>query len=197
MEEQEATPQAYINLDGFTDFVLSNFQFAKVKVKNSEQTEAIRDSLISQGFFVSALSDTVDQANRIFNIIQIVLGIFGVIALIVAAIGLINTMTITLLQRTNEIGIMRAIGASPNNIRALFLSESIITGFLGGVAGIFLGVATSQIFNLFLKLLAKSLGGRPTDIFAYPFWFIIFAVLLSTLVGVAAGFWPARRKSVV
>ncbi|MDD5738987.1 MAG: ABC transporter permease [Candidatus Pacebacteria bacterium] len=195
LDEQDTPPQAYLDINSLTNFPLQNFQFAKVKVKDSEQLELARDTLIGQGFLVSALSDTVDQANKIFNIIQIILGVFGVVALAVAAIGLVNTMTITLLQRTNEIGIMRAIGASPGDIKALFLSESIITGFLGGVAGIFLGIIVSQAFNLLLKLLAKSLGGNATNIFSYPLWFVAFAILLSTIVGLVAGFLPARRAA--
>jgi len=195
LEEQDSPPQSYLDVNSLTDFPLQNFQFAKVKVKDSGQLEIARDALIGQGFLVSALSDTVNQANQIFNIIQIVLGVFGVVALAVAAIGLVNTMTITLLQRTNEIGIMRAIGASPDDIKALFLSESIITGFLGGVAGIFLGIIVSQVFNLLLKLVARSLGGQASNMFSYPLWFVVFAILLSTLVGLVAGFFPARRAA--
>ena len=87
------------------------------------------------GFIVSALSDTISQANKIFRLVQIILGIFGVVGLIVAGIGLINTMSITLLERTSEIGILRALGASKNDIRKLFLMESTISGFLGGIVG--------------------------------------------------------------
>lgn len=195
LEEQGASPQVYLQQDDFKDLPIKEFQFAKVKVRQSEEMEQVREKLLSLGFLVSALSDTVDQANKIFKVIQVVLGIFGVVALIVAAIGLVNTMTITLLERTNEIGIMRAIGASPKDIKRLFLGESTLTGFLGGLGGIVIGIVVSQGFNGLVNILAKALGGRAINLFAYPFWFILFIILLSIIVGLVAGFWPARRAA--
>jgi len=195
LKEQETSPQVYLKISDFKNLPIKEYQFAKVKVKASEQMKDVREKLISMGFLVSALSDTIDQANKIFRIIQIILGIFGIIALIVAAIGLANTMTITLLERTNEIGIMRAIGASPANIKWLFLGESTITGFLGGIGGVVIGIGMSQLFNVFINILAKTLGGSEINLFYYPFWFILFIILLSTLVGLISGFWPARRAS--
>lgn len=195
LEEQDASPQIYVKFNDLPNFKVQEYQFAKVKVSSSDDLEPVRDKLISAGYLVSALSDTIDQANKIFGIIQIILGIFGVIALMVAAIGLINTMTITLLQRTNEIGIMRAIGASPRDVKTIFLGESIITGFLGGLSGILLGVITSQIVNWFLNILANKLGGQTISLFSYPFWFLLFILALSTIVGFLAGLWPASRAA--
>lgn len=173
----------------------SEFQMIKVKVQNESVLKDVREELITMGFLVSALSELIDEANRIFRVIQIVLGIFGFFALIVAAIGLINTMTITLLERTNEIGIMRALGASPRDIKYLFLTESIATGFIGGVLGIILGVAFSEGFNAALNIFAKMLGGEPVSLFIYPLPFLFFVLGLSTLVGFIGGLWPARRAA--
>lgn len=172
---------------------VEEYQFAKVKVKENKVLEEVRDRLISMGFMVSALSDTVSQANKIFGAIQIILGIFGVVGLIVAGIGLINTMSITLLERTSEIGIMRALGASTKDIKVLFLMESTICGFLGGIFGVILGIGTGQLLNFGVNILARSLGGQSMGLFYYPIWFIIFIILLSIFVGFIAGFWPARR----
>ncbi len=172
---------------------VEEYQFAKVKVKENKVLEEVRDRLISMGFMVSALSDTVSQANKIFGAIQIILGIFGVVGLIVAGIGLINTMSITLLERTSEIGIMRALGASTKDIKVLFLMESTICGFLGGIFGVILGIGTGQLLNFGVNILARSLGGQSMGLFYYPVWFIIFIILLSIFVGFIAGFWPARR----
>jgi len=195
LEETAVSPQVYLKRADLKEFPIKEFQFAKVKVKTSEEMEGVREKLISMGFLVSALSDTIEQANKIFRIIQIVLGAFGVIALIVAAIGLVNTMTITLLERTNEIGIMRAIGASSSDIQWLFLGESTFTGFLGGIGGVAIGIGASQLFNQAINTLAKTLGGQAINIFYYPVWFIIFIILLSTAVGLVAGFWPAKRAA--
>jgi putative ABC transport system permease protein len=187
--------QAYLKMSDLPGLSINEFQLAKVQVVSDKTLESVREKLIGMGFLVSALSDTIAQANKIFGIIQIVLGIFGVIALVVAAIGLINTMTISLLERTNEIGIMRAIGASSQDIKRLFLAESLMIGFLGGVGGIGIGIVIAEIFNWGINILAFALGGRSVDLFAYPGWFIIFIIILSTIVGFLAGFWPARRAA--
>lgn len=187
--------QVYLKRGDLPELPIQEYQFAKVKVTTGQFMEAVREELIGMGFLVSALSDIIDQANKIFRVIQIVLGIFGVVALIVAAIGLVNTMTISLLERTNEIGIMRSVGASPQDIKKLFLGESFMIGFLGGVVGIGIGILGAEIFNLGINILARTLGGQPVDLFVYPIWFIIFVIILSSLVGLIAGLWPAKRAA--
>lgn len=193
--EQGESPQIYVKRQDIDNLPINEYQFAKIKVKQSRDLEPVRNQLISMGFTVSALLDTVDQANKIFRVIQIILGFFGIIALIVAAIGLANTMTITLLERTNEIGVMRAIGAAPKDIELIFLDESTITGFLGGLLGIGIGIGAGELFNGFINVLAKYFGGASVNIFYYPFWFIVFIIILSTSVGIVAGLGPAKRAA--
>lgn len=195
IEETTALNQVFLNLSDFEDLAIKEYQFLKVKVENSEVMEGVRAKLIEMGFLVSALSDTIAQANKIFRAIQIILGIFGVVALIVAAIGLVNTMTISLLQRINEIGIMRAIGASAGDIKTLFWGEAILIGFLGGIFGIGMGIGFAEIFNLGISVLAKSLGGQPIKLFFYPKWFLVFIIFLSIFVGLIGGIFPAKRAA--
>lgn len=195
LEESSANPEVYVKGEELPELSITEYQSSKVKVVSDEYLEDVREKLINMGFLVSALSDTISQANKIFRAVQIVLAIFGIIALIVAAIGLVNTMTIALLERTNEIGIMRAIGGAPKDIKRLFLGESLIIGFLGGLGGIFVGLVSAEIFNFTLNLLARSLGGQEVDLFYFPTWFLIFIMLLSTAVGFLGGYWPARRAA--
>lgn len=196
IEETVGSPsQVFLNRDDLSELTINEYQSLKIKVADGKFIESIRDKLIEMGFIVSALSDTIDQTNKIFGAIQIVLGIFGVIALVVAAIGLVNTMTISLLEKTQEVGIMRAIGASAWDISRIFLSQSLLTGFFGGIGGILIGVLFGNIINGFVNLLAKTLGGEPVNLFFYPVWFIIFIILLSTIVGLTAGIWPARKAA--
>lgn len=185
----------YIEPEHLPEITIHSYTLAKVKVTESEFMPDVRSELIGLGFLVSALSDVIDQANKIFSIIQIVLGIFGVIALVVAAIGLINTMTIALLERTNEIGIMRAIGAAPQNILILFLAESAMIGFFGGISGLVVGFLASEGVNTLFNIVASSFGNGGISLFAYPIWFIGFIIVLSTFVGLVGGFWPAYRAS--
>lgn len=167
----------------------------KVRVASNDRMEAVRNAIIQDGFVVSALSDTIDQANKIFHIVQIVLALFGLVALIVSAIGMFNTMTITLLERTNEIGIMRAIGITRRDVRLLFLVESMLMGLLGGVMGVAIGVAAGQIANLGINLLASHFGGKTLNLFYVPMWFVIVIISFSTLIGFATGLYPSRRAS--
>lgn len=187
--------QIYVDTNYVQEIPFTEYQFAKVKVATDKDMENIREELIAQGFLVSSLSDTIAQADKIFGVIQIVLGIFGVVALFVAAIGLVNTMTISLLERTQEIGIMRAIGAPPEDIKRLFLGESFLTGFLGGVGGIVIGVVTGEVFNFIVNIIAQTLDGESLNLFYYSPQFMIFIIILSSIVGLLAGLWPAHRAA--
>ena len=195
IEATAVPPEVYLNRADLLELSIQEYQSAKIKVVDDKAMEKVREKLIDMGFIVSALSDVIAQANAIFQVIQIVLGIFGVVALFVAAIGLINTMTISLLERTSDIGIMRSIGGSASDIKKLFLMESTIIGFLGGIIGIGVGILGGKFFNIGINILAKTLGGQAVDLFYYPTWFILFIILLSTIVGFVAGVWPAKKAS--
>jgi putative ABC transport system permease protein len=117
------------------------------------------------------------------------------LALIVSAIGMFNTMTISLLERTQEIAIMKSLGASARDIWSMFLTESILIGFLGGTLGIGIGFVGTEVFNFFLNFIAKNFGGMSVDIFYIPLWFIIFIIVFSTIVGMVTGFYPAKRAA--
>ncbi|MBW6440889.1 ABC transporter permease [Patescibacteria group bacterium] len=174
---------------------LPDYSTVKIKVKTENDLEDVRNKIIEMGFGVSALSDIIDEANKIFQAVQIVLSLFGAVALIVSAIGMFNTMTIALLERIQEIGIMKALGASRSDIWKLFLIESVIIGFLGGVSGILIGFLGGKVLNFGINKLASSLGGQVVDLFYTPTAFVIIILVFSTVVGFMTGLYPARRAS--
>src|SRR3989339_383579 len=110
--EEESSSYVYLPFSVSQDLGIDNYSKIKVKADKKENLDIIRESIIDKGFMVSALSDIIEQANQIFKVVQIVLASFGIVALIVSAIGMFNTMTIALLERTQEIGIMKALGAT-------------------------------------------------------------------------------------
>lgn len=193
--EDKSANYIFIPRQAISDLGIKEYDQLKVKVSSSEHMEGIRNEIIEKGFLVSSLSDTIEQANKIFRIIQIILALFGLVALIVSAIGMFNTMTIALLERINEIGIMRAVGITKRDVRKLFLLESVMMGFLGGIGGVAVGYGAGEIANVGINILAKSFGGQSLDLFYCPLWFIAFIIIFSTVIGFATGVYPSIKAS--
>lgn len=185
----------YISNSSVSDMGFNYFNRIKIKVSSENEIDPVRKTLMEKGYTVSAISDTVDQTRKIFKVIQIVLLSFGMLALVVSAIGMFNTMTISLLERTQEIAIMKSLGASALDIWSMFLTESLLIGFFGGTLGIGIGFFGTEVFNFLLNFLAKNFGGISVDIFYMPLWFVIFIIVFSTIVGLVTGFYPAKRAA--
>ena len=183
----------YLPFSALKSIEISNFNELKVKVKDGKFLKEVADKLTEMGFLVSSLSETVEEANKVFMAIQITLSAFGIVALIVAAIGMANTMTVTLLERTNEIGVMKAIGASDKDVQWMFLFESGLISLCGGLTGIFLNFLVSKILNTGFNMLAKGLGGQAVTLFYTPFWFLVLIIIFSIVVGFISGFFPAKK----
>lgn len=193
--EEESINYVYLQFNNSQHLNINNYSKLKVKVDSDSSLNPVRERIMEDGFIVSALSDIIEQANQIFQIVQIVLASFGIVALIVSAIGMFNTMTITLLERTQEIGVMKALGATSMDIWNIFLAESVIIGFFGGLVGIMIGMSGGEVFNYGLNLLAGVFGGEKIDMFFTPIWFVALIIVFSTLVGLVTGFYPARRAA--
>ncbi|MDD5551361.1 MAG: FtsX-like permease family protein [Candidatus Omnitrophica bacterium] len=191
--EDETVPTVYILFDDIKDVPIISYQQLKVMVSKTDFLETVRQQAVDFGYLTSSLSDTVSEANKIFKTIQIMLAIFGMAALLVAAIGMFNTMTITLLERTNEIGVMKAIGASNNEISSLFLLEATIMGFLGSIAGLLIGWLSGKILNFILHLMAMAYSAQSVNVFYIPAWFIFTVIISTTIVGFSTAIYPAQR----
>jgi putative ABC transport system permease protein len=140
----------------------------------------------------------VQSINSFFLVLQIFFGGVGAVSLLVAAIGIANTMTMSILERTAEIGLIKAIGASDRDVLSIFLGEASGIGFFGGLGGILLGWLAGQILNsvamvYFLNRALKGEGSPPSMVVFTPLWLPIVALILATVVGLASGYFPARR----
>ena len=171
------------------------YRKALVKALNVDVLESVRDRLIGEGFLVSARIDLVTQARKITNIITIILGVFGITALVVSAIGMFNTMLVGFLERIYEVGILKSIGATDYDVRNLFLVESSLMGFLGGVGGIVIGVGGGKVLNILLSLFATRFGGSSIKLFMTPWWFIFVILGFSIFIGFVSGWVPAHRAA--
>jgi putative ABC transport system permease protein len=129
-----------------------------------------------------------------FRFIQGVLSVFGLIALAVASLGIINTLIMAIYERTREIGVMKAVGATKGTIRLLFTVEAASIGFWGGLIGVFVAWIGGQIINFVAHLTFLS-DYKTFDISAFPLWLILLVLLLSTSVALVAGLLPANRAA--
>jgi putative ABC transport system permease protein len=196
VSNEENKPAAIILLDELSSqLAITEYERVQVRVEASEYLDQVSAEVVERGYGVTALSKTVEQANKIFQGIQAVLAVFGGIALVVSAIGMFNTMTVTLLERTGEIGIMRTLGASARDIKILFISEAVVVGFLGGVVGIGIGVGIGFTINTMVNVAASNFGGKSVALFAYPLSFILFIATFSAVVGFLTGVFPATRAA--
>ena len=194
--KEEGVLNAMMMLPELRNYVgIEEYERIQVRVNSNDNLPIIEKQLIEEGYRVTALSKTVEQASKIFQGVQAVLATFGGIALLVSAIGMFNTMTVTLLERTKEIGIMRTIGASPNDVKYLFVSESVVVGFMGGLTGVAMGVTLGLTINLFLNVVAGQFGGQSVNLFSFPLGFLTFIIIFSACVGYLTGIFPARRAS--
>ena len=125
--------------------------------------------------------------------VQLVLGGIGSITLLVAAIGIINTMVMSIYERTREIAIMKVIGATFNDIRLMFLAEAGLIGLLGGIFGLIFSYTLSFIVNKFAVGIMGGMGAEGSAISVIPWWLAVFAIVFSILIGLLAGVYPANR----
>jgi len=167
-----------------------------IKAASLNDAAQIVDLLQERGFEVKSLKTTLSMVNKAMAILQTMLGSVGGLALFVASIGIANTMVMAIYERTKEIGIMKAIGASPGDIRLLFVAESSLIGLLGGAAGVIsgwlLGLGLNQAITIYLRWQEIPLVGA---FFAVTGWLAALALLFATLVGVLAGLYPAARAA--
>lgn len=169
---------------------------AKVVVDDKSSVSSVRKQVESQGFVTTSPVDTLDQINQVFAILNVLLAGFGGIGMVIAVLGMFNTLTISLLERTKEIGLMVSLGARRRDIRRLFIVEALTLSALGGVLGLVFAWLFGQGINLFLFQLARSKGVEELfSVFYIPLWFVGVILLFTIVVALVVVAYPAARAS--
>lgn len=176
------------------------YQMALVKATDSDQVLELTEQITQMGYMAFTPQQIVQSISGFFLVLQAVFGGVGAIALLVAAIGIANTMTMAILERTREIGLMKAIGATNRDVLSVFLGEAAGIGFIGGVGGVTVGWGVGQVVNqiaiaYFASQASQGGGPPPTDVVYTPLWLPIFAVVFATLIGLLSGLYPALRAA--
>jgi putative ABC transport system permease protein len=166
-----------------------------VKTRRASSTQDVEDRIKNLGYGAFSINDALQGAKRAFLILDIVLGLIGSIALVVSSLGITNTMVMSILERTREIGVMKAIGATDADVRRIFLVEASAIGVIGGALGVLLGWIVGRAINWGANMYIQNQGGQPGDVFALPLWLIGGALGFSWLVSLLAGSYPASRAA--
>ena len=171
-----------------------------VQAEDTDVVLDVVDQINAMGYMAYTPQEYVSSINSFFTTLQIIFGGIGAISLLVAAIGIANTMTMSILERTREIGLMKAIGATNKDVLSIFLGEAAGIGFIGGLGGTVIGWLGGQVLNVvasaYLAQQAASGGGMMGGLAAVtPPWLPLFAIIFAVLVGLLSGLYPALRAA--
>lgn len=208
----ESAWSAYMSLEGLeqiqkdlkkarkenTGYQKKGYDEVMVYVGNINDVESVSETIRGMGFQTDSLNDWLKSMQDTARMIQGILGGIGAISLLVAALGITNTMIMSIYERTKEIGVMKVIGANLRDIKRMFLLEAAMIGFLGGVIGLILSYILSLLMNTVLLgvmsgILGSIGGGMGSTVSIIPWWVAVGSLIFSTTIGVVSGYHPARR----
>jgi putative ABC transport system permease protein len=173
-----------------------DYEAIDVQVQGVQDLEKVRKEIESWGAATFSISDEIGRLKEAFLILETILSVLGMIALVVASLGIANVLIMSVVERTQVIGIMKAIGGRNSDVRRIFLVEAGLIGLTGGILGIAGGWALTRLGHFFLArhFLNQGLAEVP-DLFAYPLWLIAGALVFSLLFSIASGLLPANRAA--
>jgi putative ABC transport system permease protein len=186
--------EIFLPISYFKEAGVPYYSQLKVGGREVADIQGIRTQIESLGFETTTPVDTLDEINKLFRFLNFVLVGFGGIGMVVAVLGMFNTLTISLLERTKEIGLMVALGARSIDMKRLFIIEATILSLFGSVLGIIGAYLIGRVTNIVMNLFASSRGVQNNfELFAYPPLLILGVLLFMVSVGLAVVYMPARR----
>lgn len=213
MKKEAKKLQAGNRQNGFNDYMFggredkeNKYNNIKVKVDNVDNVQKVQEQIEAMDLKPHSLNDILVEINNSSKTQRLILGGIGAVSLLVAAIGISNTMVMSIYERTKEIGVMKVIGASVSDIKKMFLTESAFIGLLGGLVGIVLSFAISALINyLGVKygFAANMSGGGYSPDFdpsqlkmsIIPAWLALASLVFSALIGIVSGYFPAKKAT--
>ena len=172
-----------------------SYSTVSVRVKSANDVQGVEDAIKKMGFNTFSIVDATRSLRQFFAVLDLFLGIFGSLALAVASIGIVNTLFMAILERRKEIGIMKAIGASDNDVKGLFFAEAGVMGVAGGIVGVMLGWTIGHLINLGTNVYLKRQSFPPQQIWSTPWWLVAGAIAFAVVVSLLAGLYPAARAA--
>ncbi|OGD73557.1 hypothetical protein A3K29_05570 [Candidatus Collierbacteria bacterium RIFOXYB2_FULL_46_14] len=188
--KDDKKPMVYVPVQDLQSVGVDKYSQLKVLAKDSTSLPGVREKIQAMGFSTQSIMDTLAQVDRLFRVMRFLLGAFGFTALVVALFGMFNTLTISLLERSREVGVMKTLGTVDRDIFRLFMAESVLIGIIGGTSGVVVGNLVGKTVNLLSMLWRED---KTINLFKTPTLFALGVLLLAIGVGFATGLYPAMR----
>lgn len=171
------------------------YESLTVRVNDPPKVKDAEDAIKQMGFAVFSLLDASKGLSLVFTVFDLFLGIFGSLALVVASLGIVNTLVMAILERRREIGILKALGASDRDVKSLFFVEAGAMGALGGILGVVIGWLIGHAINFGTNVYLRGRSLPDISVTAVPWWMVVAAITFSIAVSLAAGIYPASRAA--
>ena len=171
------------------------FPSLSVRASSPSKVEALEASIKSMGFNAFSLLDASKSLRTFFSVFDLLLGIFGSLALAVATLGIVNTLVMAILERRREIGVLKALGAADADVQRLFFVEAGVMGLFGGFLGVFFGWVLGRAITFGTNVYLKRQALNPIELSSVPWWLILAGIVFAVLVSLAAGLYPASRAA--
>lgn len=191
--EKGGAPVVYTPLSFLEQYGLNVATEVKLMVTIPDRISSVRETVEQLGFQTSSIRDTIDQVNRIFDVVQTILLVFGGITLVIAVFGTLNTITIALVEQTRQIGFLRILGIRKQDVRRLFMLQSILLSSTGVVLGILLGSLLGLLCNVVVMYMAQQNGVATWQLYQPPILAMILLFGCSIGLGWVLGLGPAKR----
>lgn len=188
-------PVIYIPLKDVQTLGVQTYSQARVMTAGQDFVYGVREKVDVLGYRTETVLDTIVQIEETFRNIRMVLTSIGMVALAVASFGMFNTLTVSLLERTREVGLLKVMGMKSFEIKDLFLTESILLGLGGGIVGVVLGILAGTFVSTSISSVAISRGYDSLSVASVP-WTMVLAILgVAVVTGVLTGLYPSKRAT--
>lgn len=188
-------PVIYVPLKDVQALGVQTYSQARIIAASQDNVPEVRQKIDVMGYRTESILDTITQIESTFRNIRLVLTSVGMVALAVASFGMFNTLTVSLLERIREVGLLKVMGMKSVEIKDLFLTESILLGLGGGVLGIVIGLVSGTVVSTIISSIAISRGYESIQVASIPFASLMAILLVATVTGMLTGLYPSRRAT--
>jgi ABC-type lipoprotein export system ATPase subunit/ABC-type lipoprotein release transport system permease subunit len=189
----DSTPVVYFPIEDAKDLGIEIYSEVLVVLDDSTDMAAVRREIEALGMKTSSVMDTVNQIEQFFGYLRIGLAVIGGIAFVIAILGMINTLTVSLMERTREVGLLKSIGMQSEEVKKLFITESMLISFFGGVSGLIIGTFMGLVISAIISGISVSRGGDYLIVSKLPLYLIGGVIVVSVIIGYLTGLYPSRR----